>query len=179
MRYSVSAEREFTSVCHCEDCRRHSGSAFAVVTMGRNQRFRCRDRYGRSARWPIAGGGLSGNFTRNAARRFCWKSKRGQERPLFRLEPQMTRAPSNPRLIFSVPKPCRGCRFPKRFGSLRESPGELVGATPGRPAMEGRPLTAPNQNPGRKYECTAKHHLKRRREGRRLHVAPPNPTDDC
>ena len=31
VRYSVSAEPEMAAVCHCADCRRHSGAAFAAV----------------------------------------------------------------------------------------------------------------------------------------------------
>jgi hypothetical protein len=31
VRYSVDAEPAFTGVCHCRDCQRFTGSAFAVV----------------------------------------------------------------------------------------------------------------------------------------------------
>jgi hypothetical protein len=69
VRYSIDGEPPVTGVCHCKDCQRETGSAFAVAIVVPNQLCRSRVKRRLLAIRRIAGDRCGGVFARNTDRR--------------------------------------------------------------------------------------------------------------
>jgi hypothetical protein len=132
VRYSVSAERDFPSVCHCEDCRRHNGLAFAVVTMVPKSAI--------SVQGPLRAFRKIADSGRWIERQFCSECGSSvllevEARPGGAFVQTGTADDASafrPKAPLFCSKTLRGCRFPKTFGRSRECLSEIALACPCR-----------------------------------------------
>jgi hypothetical protein len=75
VRYSASGEPVVTSICHCRDCQRRTGSAFVEVVAVRRKPFRSRAGFKVSRIPGTVGASWTANSVPAADRRFLSKPK--------------------------------------------------------------------------------------------------------
>jgi hypothetical protein len=107
VRYTANAEPEFVGLCHCTDCQKHTGSAFAIMVRLPKTALQLQGTVKTFSK-PGDSGNPILRYAQNAAHPFTTSQPRGLGRSISMLGPSMIQAWSPPRWRFIAIVLCLG-----------------------------------------------------------------------